>query len=422
MQTTASAVSSFSLEKTLKDIREARVTAVELVEKAFTIIKQSELEVQAWAYLNEHGAITRARQLDALPEGERGPLHGLPIGVKDIIDVAGMPTKCGSSLRDDTPATAHAPLVKQLMVLGAVVIGKTVTTEFAYFNPGPTRNPHNLNHTPGGSSSGSAAAIAAGHVPLALGTQTAASVTRPAAYCGISALVATKDLLPAGGVTGLSNSLDTMGLLGSDAAGLQQVFQTLEPTEPTAAAPTKVMTWLPSSEFGVDPDYARVLDESLAGVDDVEVLKIDSLATELISLHELIMAYEAARERATEAAQPEALSAPLNELFAMGNRLREAEYKMATLRVDRLRDEVLALLNENGVIVTPAAQSYAPEGLGATGKPLLSRIWQVLGLPVVVHSGARHVATGMPMGLQLVGAPHRDNSLLAFSQQLPAAN
>lgn len=136
MQTTASAVSSFSLEETLKDIREARVTAVELVEKAFTKIKQSELEVQAWAYLNEHGAITRARELDALPEGERGPLHGLPIGVKDIIDVAGMPTKCGSSLRDDTPATAHAPLVKQLMVLGAVVIGKTVTTEFAYFNPG----------------------------------------------------------------------------------------------------------------------------------------------------------------------------------------------------------------------------------------------------------------------------------------------
>jgi len=163
------------------------VGASEVIAGALERLDRTEPDVRAWVRVDRDGASRVARELDAAPTG--GLLRGIPFGVKDIIDVRGVPTECGSPLRQGRVAAADAPVVARLRQLGAIPLGKTVTTEFAYFSPGPTRNPHNLAHTPGGSSSGSAAAVAAGVVPLALGSQTAGSLTRPAAYCGVAGFV-----------------------------------------------------------------------------------------------------------------------------------------------------------------------------------------------------------------------------------------
>lgn len=414
---------SYPLAKTLEAIREQKVAAVELCELAFSRIERYEPSVSAWVHLDRASALRRARELDALSLSERGPLHGLPIGVKDIIDVAGMPTKCGSTLRDDTPATVSAPLVKQFEVLGAVVLGKTVTTEFAYFSPGPTRNPRNLDCTPGGSSSGSAAAVACGMVPLALGTQTAASVSRPASYCGTGALIVTRGTLPTSGVTGLSSTLDTMGLLGSDPHGLAEVYRFLEAKAVAATPVTKILRWLPSADFGVDPEYREILDSCLSpGLEQYAVeadqVRMDRLASELIDCHQTVMAYEAVRERATDATQATSLSAELNDLFDTGRSIEYSTYDSMKTRSLELRTEVLELIGPQGVLLTPAAQSNAPLVDAGTGNPLLSRPWQVLGLPVVIHSGFTGKKSGLPLGLQLVGNPGSELSLLKLSERM----
>ena len=173
-------------------------------------IEECEPQLSAWAALDSR-ATSRAEELDARPVSNVLPLRGVPVGVKDIIDVAGLPTRCGSSVTSPDPAELSAACVERLEDCGAVVVGKTVTTEFAYFKPGPTKNPWNTGHTPGGSSSGSAAAVASGMVPLARGTQTAASLIRPAAYCGIAGLVMGRGTADLTGITGLSPSLDNPG-------------------------------------------------------------------------------------------------------------------------------------------------------------------------------------------------------------------
>ncbi|MER5828478.1 amidase [Streptomyces mirabilis] len=201
-------------------VARGELSAAEVIAGALERLDRTESDVRAWVRVDRDGALSAARELDAVPSG--GPLRGVPVGVKDIIDVAGLPTECGSPLRRGRIAEADAPLVARLRRLGAIPLGKTVTTEFAYFAPGPTRNPHNLAHTPGGSSSGSAAAVATGVVPLALGSQTAGSLTRPASYCGVAGFVA-----PAGGpldttgFVGLAPGLDAVGLLTPTVADLR---------------------------------------------------------------------------------------------------------------------------------------------------------------------------------------------------------
>ncbi|MGW7541574.1 amidase family protein [Streptomyces sp. NPDC054770] len=383
------------------------------VEEALRRLERTEPELRAWVRVDADGA--RA----AAPRAPEGPLHGMPFGVKDIIDVAGLPTECGSVLRRGRIAGSDAWLVDRLRRAGAVPLGKTVTTEFAYFQPGPTRNPRNPAHTPGGSSSGSAAAVAAGVVPLALGSQTAGSLTRPASFCGVAGYVAPVGAWSTRGFTGLSPSLDAPGLLTTGVTELATVIRAVDGTEAEVLDAVRLVEWSGTELAELDPamlDAVRRTGRDLHA--DAAELPVNT--AELAAAHAVVMAYEAARTLAAEARHPESLSGHLNELLDRGRRTSDAEYGAALATARTARAAVLALLADVDAILGPAAPGPAPHGLAATGNPVLSRPWQLLGLPVVTVPGHRD-PQGLPLGLQLVGHPDRVGRLLGAARAVEAA-
>lgn len=424
-----------SLAKTARLLQIGRLSAVAAVESALERIALVEPSVHAWVQLDAEGAFASAERLDRLPAVERGPLHGVPVGVKDIIDVRGLPTRCGSKLRGGIPARADAAIVARLRALGAVVLGKTVTTEFAYFNPGPTANPHDTGRTPGGSSSGSAAAVAAGMVPLALGTQTAASVSRPASYCGVSGYVAARGSFDEAGITGLSPSLDSLGFLTASAADLAFLYRVLAGSPVTAAcpatalAPPTVFSWAPGNGFGIEPAMLDALDwagRALAGLGhQVLPLDFDARGEELIEAHTTVMARDAVCLRRSEAGRPQDISPQLAALFDAGRAVSDGAYAAAHAEIRRQSAWLREQLAGDALLLAPAAQGPAPSGLAATGSPIMSRPWQALGLPVVVVPGLTDPETDMPLGVQLACMPGAEDVLFAaaagLEQQLVAA-
>jgi len=414
-------------------VAEGGQSAGRAVGGALERLDATEPGIRAWVRVDRDGALDTARQLDAAPAGglaggsaggsAGGLLRGIPFGVKDIIDVRGLPTECGSPLRRGRVAASDAPLVARLRQLGAIPLGKTVTTEFAYFAPGPTRNPHHLAHTPGGSSSGSAAAVAAGVVPLALGSQTAGSLTRPAAYCGVAGFVApVGGALGTTGFAGLSHTLDAVGLLTPTVADVRLAYLALTgaerlPGPPGPLARPRLAVW-PGTELAAVADTMRAALKRTAdrAVADGAVLVDIDWATRtprLAEAHATVMAYEAARALATEGAHPERLSAPLAELLARGRATTATDYRHALSVAERERAAMLALLGEVDAVLGPAAPGPAPEGLAATGSPVLSRPWQLLGLPALTVPGHRD-GRGLPLGLQLIGHPDRLERLFSL--------
>jgi len=410
-----------SLAATARAIAAGRLRPSDAVSAALDRLDATETDIRAWTYVDQAGALSAARELDDLP-GEALPLRGVPIGVKDIIDVRGMPTECGSPLRRGRIAAADAWLVDRLRRAGAIPLGKTVTTEFAYFAPGPTRNPHNLAHTPGGSSSGSAAAVAAGVVPLALGSQTAGSLTRPAAFCGVAGLVAPVGSLPTTGIAGLSRSLDAPGFLAATLADLRLVYAVVSGAvgmlgASGALAPVRLRlrVWTAVELDEIEAPMLAALGDVVDAIrhDGAEAGEL-AWATRtpiLAEAHATVMAYEAARSLAVEAERPDQLSEPLNALLERGRGTREEEYRAALATAASARTDALALLADADAIIGPAALGAAPRGLAATGTPVLSRPWQLLGLPTVTVPG-RTDAEGLPLGIQLIGHPDRVDRLL----------
>ncbi|MDW6064435.1 amidase [Streptomyces sp. FXJ1.4098] len=389
------------------------------VDDALRRLEQTEPEIRAWVRVDPAGARAAAERA---PDG---PLRGVPFGVKDIIDVAGLPTECGTSLRRGRIAAHDAWLVDRLRHVGAVPLGKTVTTEFAYFQPGPTRNPHHPAHTPGGSSSGSAAAVAAGVVPLALGSQTAGSLTRPASYCGVAGYVAPVGAWSTRGFTGLSPSLDAPGLLATRVSDLAGAVEAVDGTRAEEPESPRILVWPGTELTDVAPEMLnallrtrQALAASGAATDD---LGTQARTSALADAHATVMAYEAARTLAAEhAAHPGALSTPLRDLLDRGRRTPEADYRAALDTARAARARLLELLSDADAILGPAAPGPAPHGLGATGTPVLSRPWQLLGLPVVTVPGHRD-PRGMPLGLQLVGHPDRVGRLLGIAHRADEA-
>ncbi|WP_405855873.1 amidase [Streptomyces sp. NBC_01515] len=387
------------------------------VDGALRRLAETEPDIRAWVRVDAEGA---RRAAEGITDG---PLRGVPVGVKDIIDVAGLPTECGSPLRRGRIAPSDAWLVDRLRRAGAVPLGKTVTTEFAYFQPGPTRNPHNLAHTPGGSSSGSAAAVAAGVVPLALGSQTAGSLTRPASFCGVAGFVAPVGAWSTRGITGLSPSLDAPGLITPGVTELAAVVEAVDGTRAEVPDWTGVLVWRGTELADIDPAMLDALDRTAKALTATGA-KANDLGgqvrtPELAETHATVMAYEAARSLAAEAEYPESLSTPLRELLERGRRTSEGEYRRAQHIAGTARARVLDLLTRVDVILAPAAPGPAPRGLDATGTPVLSRPWQLLGLPVVTVPGHRD-PHGMPLGLQLIGHPDRVARLLGIARHTEA--
>lgn len=379
-------------------------------------IEAAEPRIHAWVVLSADTG-DQATAVDEHPEAR--PLAGISLGVKDIIDVAGLPTRAGSTLTGSQPAVADAACVARLRSLGAVVQGKTVTTEFAYLHPGPTRNPHALDHTPGGSSSGSAAAVGARTIPLALGTQTAGSLTRPAAYCGTAGLVLPPGSVDMSGIVGLSHSLDSLGFLTRTVDDLRHVhaaFTAGAPPPSASAALPPVLVWDGADLAELAPEMSALvasIPEFLAELGlKTGILDWAEHIRRLTEDHLDVMSYEALRERereyTTSAAQ---LSAPLLDLLRAGERVSPEQHAS----VLRYRDEALSmladLLGDEAVIVGPATPAAAPAGLQSTGVSVFSRAWQLLGLPVVVVPGAR-ASSRLPMGLQIIGLPGAEPRML----------
>ncbi|MBT2522562.1 amidase [Arthrobacter sp. ISL-28] len=414
-----------SLRELSASLAEGLITPSRAVEIALDRINETEADLKAWVRLDAEGARAAANQLEQSAR-PRGPLWGIPVGIKDLIDVAGLPTRCGSSLRDDQPARRDADCVRLLRDAGAVIVGKTVTTEFGYFKPGPTRNPANLSHTPGGSSSGSAAAVAAGAVPLALGTQTAGSLTRPASFCGAAGFVAPTGTFSLEGVTGLSHSLDTLGFLAPSVADLHFLWEALKNPVPATPAkdadqPARVLLWNGSGLGQISTDMTAAVEDAGARVaadgGSVGEWSEHDLIRRLSEAHMDVMAFEAAQERAAELNHAEELSAPLVELLTTGLHLTQDEYRAALQTIADGRQRIMTVMQFCDAILGPAALGAAPAGIGATGSPVLSRPWQALGFPVVTIPGLRDGA-GMPLGIQLIGLPGCEDRLFSIAKRI----
>jgi Asp-tRNA(Asn)/Glu-tRNA(Gln) amidotransferase A subunit family amidase len=375
------------------------------LEACLARIAELEPELHAWAHLP-----------DAYPEPGTGPLAGLPVGVKDVIDTADMPTECGSAVHRGRRPSEDAACVALLRRAGAIVVGKTVTTELASFAPGPTRNPHAHGHTPGGSSSGSAAAVAAGMVPVALGTQTAASVVRPATFCGVVGYSSSHGELPMRGVNPLAPGVDTLGIFARSVGEVLPVRDVLlggRAQRPSVAASPRIAVWrAPELEGSMRAALDRAADALADGGAELVEPALDDLVPELASLHLTVMAFELARTLAWEDDRRELLSPELVAQIDEGLGITVTERQAARERVQELRAELVSRL-DGATVLAAGAEGPAPEGLGSTGNPSQSRPWHVLNLPALaLPAGADD--RGLPLGVQLVGGRFEDDALLAL--------
>jgi Asp-tRNA(Asn)/Glu-tRNA(Gln) amidotransferase A subunit family amidase len=399
------------------------LSSEELVAAHLDRISQRDGDVQAWVYCNPEAALAQARKVDR--NKIRGPLAGVPVGFKDVIDTVDMPTGYNSPIyRDYTPHidAACAAMVRRA---GGIVMGKTVTTEFASRTPGPTRNPLNLAHTPGGSSSGSAAAVADFMVPLAFGTQTGGSTIRPAAYCGIVGYKPSFGTINRAGLKQLAESLDTIGVMArtvEDCALLTHAVSarplpdfTTTPVQAPRIGLFRTTRWqdaAPAAQGALE-NAAAALAKKGARVSDI------TLPAEFDRLYEdqiMIMNFEAARALAHERfTHPELLSDHLrNKLEEYWNKPR-APYSEAMQRARDCRRMFVQPFTDVDVLLTPGAPGEAPQGITGTGNSLFNRMWTLLGVPcVTVPAGTG--PQGLPLGVQIVGSYDDDERTLRISE------
>lgn len=419
-------------------IRAGEITSEVLVRACLDRIAEREHDVQAWAHLDPELALAQARAADAAQRsgGAIGPLHGVPVGIKDIFDTAGVPTEHGSPAFAGRRPERDAACVAALRAAGAVILGKTVTTELALLTPSKTRNPHNTAHTPGGSSAGSAAAVAAGMVPAAIGSQTAGSIIRPASFCGVFGFKPTLGLIPRGGVLMQSHTLDTVGVYGRSVDDLALLtdcmaaydaddsvsYQATPPSllatarEAPPAAPlfafVKTPVWA-DTDPALREAFARLI-ERLG--DRVREVEIASLA-DVIEWARLVQLAENAHYYGELLANvPHHLSPGLKQRLEAGAKLTAVEYLRALTPRDPAYRAIASLFGDYSAILTPAALGPAPASLEATGNPILNGLWTYLGMPAV--SLPLLEANGMPIGVQLVGARRDDGRLLRTARWL----
>jgi Asp-tRNA(Asn)/Glu-tRNA(Gln) amidotransferase A subunit family amidase len=384
------------------------------------------------AFVSEPGRFARLRQqgqqlLDRYPDPEsRPPLFGIPIGVKDVLQVAGFTTRAGSQLPAELLQGAEAQVVTILRDAGALILGKTVTTEFAYFAPGPTRNPYRLNHTPGGSSSGSAAAVSAGLTALSLGTQTIGSITRPAAYCGIVGYKPTYDRISRAGVIPLAPSVDHVGVFSPDVAGADLAASLLCPDWQLVVTHAKPVLGIPDGPFmdRVDPEGRYQFQRSCQLLRQAGfVLKtVAAMADfeEIMARHQLIVAAEAAQVHADWFDRYGHLYQPSTRaLIQKGQEVPAEALFEALAGRQKLRAELTALMDryDLDLWLCPAAVGSAPPGLESTGDPVMSLPWTHSGLPTVcLPSGFD--TDGLPFALQVIGRWYEDESLLDWAAEM----
>ena len=403
------------------------LSPVALVRRYIGRIAEADPQVQCWREVDGERALAAAeeREREAAAGRVRGPLHGVPIAIKDIIDVEGLPTRANSRSRAAAPpARSDAELVLALKARGAVILGKVHTTEFAFFDPSPARNPHNLAHTPGGSSSGSAAAVAAGMAPAAVGTQTVASVNRPAAYCGIAAYKPSTRSLSTFGITPLGPSYDTPGFFGFSVDDAIFVYEAVAPnflamTRP-AARPVVCIPEDPHIDDAtaeVKTAVTRMADAFAKGGCAVERVKPPISFARLSQLQRQTMAYEAGRALAYLLEQPAgAVGEKLTAHIRGGLTIPTRRYLDERGEIDAMRLKLFDALNAD-VFLWPATPDAAPQGLGWTGEPKYISPWTALGGPIVTLP-AGLAANGLPIGCILSSRPGTDPQMCGWARTL----
>ncbi|KAB2851348.1 MAG: amidase [Hyphomicrobiaceae bacterium] len=431
---------TLTLAEAAAGIREGRFTSAELVRDCLERFREADASVEAWAFLDADHAM---RQAEAADDWRRqgkatGALHGVPIGVKDIFDTADYPTELGSPLWQGRTPRRDAFVVARLRAAGAVIMGKTVTTEYAYFHPGKTRNPLDPARTPGGSSSGSAAAVAASMVPGAIGSQTNGSVIRPASFCGVIGFKPTHGLIPRSGALLLSRTLDHVGVFARSVEDSGLLAETLagfdedDPDTRPIAKPRLAETATsepplpPRLAFVRTPAWEHAEPATRAGFSQLTAalggaaseVELGSGFDRILEFHRIIMAVEMAHNlyRDYEKGRKE-MSAPLREIIERGLKHAAVDYLRATAGVAPLNSALEAVFDEFDAILTPSAPGAAPRGLGATGNPIFSTIWTYLGTPALTLPLLQS-EDGLPIGVQLVARRGNDGKLLRTANWL----
>ncbi|MCB2134731.1 MAG: amidase [Rhodobacteraceae bacterium] len=428
------APNSLTATEAARKIREGLIGSVDLVKSCLTRIAETEPTLQAWAHLDADAALAQAAECDSRRRGgyALGPLHGVPVGLKDIIDTRDMPTVRGSPVFSCRQPEADAALVDRLREAGAVIMGKTVTTEFAFVHAGATRNPHNPAHSPGGSSSGSAAAVAAFNVPLAIGTQTNGSVIRPASFCGTYGFKPTRGTISRRGVLQTSVSLDQVGCFArslADVALLTDAIGSYDPADPASFAHARpAIAEGASAEVPVEPNllwfdmpYHDRLQtdaaEGLAAITEMLGGRVQKMTpapqlSDLVAVQATIHEYEICQHLgAVFDAHWDMISASLQPIIRRGRTISAAQYEDA-LAVKASAEVFFAdLFTEFDAVIAPSAAGEAPLFGPATGDPIFCTVWTLAGLPAVTLP-LLVGETGLPIGVQVIGARERDDRLL----------
>ena len=423
-------------------IRTGRSSCTDLIEACIARIEAKEADIQAWTYFDPDHARAQARAADArVADGnEPGPLHGLPVAIKDIIATADMPTEDGTPIHRGRQPEQDATCVRQLREAGAIIMGKSVTTELANLSPGKTRNPHNLDHTPGGSSSGSAAAVASGMVPLALGTQTGGSVVRPASFCGIHGIKPTLGFVSRTGVTLQSHTLDTVGVYGKSLADLALILDVLSQSDPTDSvsyqrAQPRLAELLQADQFPAPriafcetPAWALAEPEAKAAIAGLaerlgghcEKVATPTEMDDILDVHRCVMGSENAHyygpllERSGDL-----LSAQLRDRLTAGGSFAGKDYVAAINRREDMYNAFTRLFESYDAVLCLSSTGPAPHSLKSTGDPAFNSMWTLLGVPTVTVPLLE--VSGLPLGAQLVGLRQGEARLLRIARWLEDA-
>jgi Asp-tRNA(Asn)/Glu-tRNA(Gln) amidotransferase A subunit family amidase len=420
-----------------KALREGGLSAVELVEACFSRIDELEDSIGAWTQLDREHALDQAKQADSFRSRGLaiGALHGIPVGIKDIIDTSDFPTENGTELHRGRQPDRDATLVSLLREAGAIILGKTVTTELAVYAPGKTRNPHNPDYTPGGSSSGSAAAVACAMVPLAVGTQTNGSVIRPASYCGVYAFKPSYARISRFGVLKQSSPLDTVGLFARNLEDLAIIADVLmrfdgQDSDMIPIAPPCIAKIMPEP-VPANPHFAFVRTTKWDTVDEfskegfrelieaandlmpktIDIYDLPADFDDIYHLHQTIMEADLARSFATEYKDGKSrLSRTLCEMIERGLEISASEYEQAVAKIKDYSQTLDEIFEDYDAILTPSTDGPAPKGLESTGSPAFNTLWTYCGNPAInlpILSGP----DDLPVGIQAVGAKNDDARL-----------
>jgi aspartyl-tRNA(Asn)/glutamyl-tRNA(Gln) amidotransferase subunit A len=406
-------------------IRTGALSPVEYVHSLFARMDQVESRVEAWVTVDRDAVLTAAVECekDARNGSFRGALHGIPIGVKDIFYTKGLRTTMGSPVFADFVPDHDAAAVTRLRQAGAIILGKTVTTMFALLDPGPTRNPWNLGHTPGGSSSGSAAAVAARMCPVAIGSQTIGSVGRPAAFNGLVSLVPTQSRISRTSVFPLAWSLDHVGIFGRFIADVELMLNAMTESAVEKSPAKRIFRVGLIRDFfheNATPD-ARLLNERLANqlaesrfqVDEAHLPPIFEMAQPI--LRTMLRAEAASVHESLFKAHSETYAPRIRTVVETGMLVPATDYLRASRLRRRYQQEMARLFGQFDVLMTPAARGGAPEGLGSTGDPVMNGPWTLADFPALTLPAGLD-GKGMPLGIQLSGPPFQEGLLLEIAK------